>query len=158
MRPILLVVVLLALAVATQAAPEFKRGTVTLVDGARRVTMAVEVADTVATRARGLMYRTWLAEYAGMLFVFESPQRLAFWMKNTWIPLSMAFIDTRWRIVDLQDMDPPAPGGEIPIYVSRQPAQYALEVNQGFFVRHGIGVGARVVFRWRAGFPGGTTR
>lgn len=152
MRPALLLAALLAWAAASQAAPEFKRGTVTLVDGARRVTLEVEVADTVATRARGLMHRPWLAEYAGMLFLFESPQRLAFWMKNTWIPLSIAFIDAGWRIVDLQDMDPPAPGGEIPIYVSRQQAQYALEVNQGFFARHGIGVGARVVFRWRAGF------
>jgi uncharacterized membrane protein (UPF0127 family) len=101
------------------------------------------------------MYRTWLPEYAGMLFVFETPQRLAFWMKNTWIPLSIAFIDASWRVVDIQDMDPPPPGGEIPIYVSRREAQYALEVNQGFFARHGIGVGARVVFRPRAGVPSG---
>ncbi len=147
MRPALLLAVLLAWAVASQAAPQVKRGTVTLVDGTRRVTLEVEVADTVASRARGLMYRTGLPEYAGMLFVFESPQRLAFWMKNTWIPLSIAFIGADWRIVDIQDMDPPPPGGEIPIYVSRQEAQYALEVNQGFFARHGIGVGARVVYR-----------
>lgn len=147
MRPALLLAVLLAWAVASQAAPQVKRGTVTLVDGTRRVTLEVEVADTVASRARGLMYRTGLPEYAGMLFVFESPQRLAFWMKNTWIPLSIAFIGADWRIVDIQDMDPPSPGGEIPIYVSRREAQYALEVNQGFFARHGIGVGARVVYR-----------
>jgi hypothetical protein len=151
----LLLGVLLVWAVASPAVPQLNRGTVTLVDGPRRVTLEVEVADTPAARARGLMYRTWLPEYAGMLFVFETPQRLAFWMKNTWIPLSIAFIDASWRVVDIQDMDPPPPGGEIPIYVSRREAQYALEVNQGFFTRHGIGVGARVVFRPRAGVPSG---
>lgn len=150
MRAVLLVAALLLWATSSAAAPEFKRGTVTLVDGPRRVTLDVEVADTVATRARGLMHRTSLPEYAGMLFLFDSPQRLAFWMKNTWIPLSIAFIDSAWRIVDIQDMNPPAPGGEIPIYLSRYQAQYALEVNQGFFARHGIGVGARVVYRARA--------
>jgi uncharacterized membrane protein (UPF0127 family) len=150
MRAALLLALLLAWASASGAAPEFKRGTVTLVDGARRVTLEVEVADTVTTRARGLMYRTWLPEFSGMLFVFEAPQRLAFWMKNTYIPLSIAFIDRHWRIVDIQDMDPPAPGGEIPIYLSRQEAQYALEVNQGFFARHGIGLGAQVVYRPRS--------
>jgi uncharacterized membrane protein (UPF0127 family) len=150
MRAAILLALLLAWASASGAAPEFKRGTVTLVDGARRVTLEVEVADTVTTRARGLMYRTWLPEFSGMLFVFEAPQRLAFWMKNTYIPLSIAFIDRHWRIVDIQDMDPPAPGGEIPIYLSRQEAQYALEVNQGFFARHGIGLGAQVAYRPRS--------
>jgi hypothetical protein len=158
MRAALLLAALLAWASTPSAGPEFKRGTVTLLDGARRVSLEVEVADTVATRARGLMYRTWLPEYAGMLFVFESAQRLAFWMKNTYIPLSIAFIDSRWRIVDIQDMDPPQPGGEIPIYLSRHEAQYALEVNQGFFTRHGIGVGARVVYRPRTSRAAPTVR
>ncbi|MER3455688.1 MAG: hypothetical protein C4304_02075 [candidate division GAL15 bacterium] len=145
MRAVVLLVATLVW--ATAAAAPAKRGTVVLVDGGRRVSLEVEVADTPTTQARGLMYRTWLPEYAGMLFVFDAPQRLAFWMKNTRIPLSIAFIDSAWRIVDIQDMDPPAPGGELPIYVSRREAQYALEVNQGFFARHGIGIGARVVYR-----------
>ncbi len=156
MRAVAVLASFLVFASASQAAAPLKRGTVTLLDGARRVTLEVEVADTPQTRARGLMYRSWLPEYAGMLFVFESPQRLAFWMKNTWIPLSVAFIDPSWRVVDIQHMDPPQPGGEIPIYVSRQEAQYALEVNQGFFTRHGIGVGARVRFRpYPVGLPPG---
>ncbi len=147
MRAAFLLAALLLWAAHSRAAPELPRGVVTLVHGDRRVTLTVEVADTVETRARGLMYRTHLPEYAGMLFIFEAPARLAFWMKNTRIPLSIAFIDPRWRIVDIQDMDPPPPGGGVPVYLSRQEAQYALEVNQGFFRRHGIGVGAQVVFR-----------
>ncbi|MDR5709387.1 MAG: DUF192 domain-containing protein [Armatimonadota bacterium] len=144
---LLVLAVLVIMAAQPVAAPEFKRGVVTLLQGSRRVVVQVEVADTPQTRARGLMFRTHLPESHGMLFLFESPQRLAFWMKNTLIPLSIAFMDTRWRIVDIQDMDPPRPGGEIPIYVSRVEAQYALEVNQGFFARHGITVGALVRYR-----------
>ena len=144
MRGVLLMPVLLAVALPT---PTFGRGVVTIVQGNVRVVLRVEVAQTLEARARGLMFRTHLPEDAGMLFVFERPARLAFWMKNTLIPLSIAFIDDRWRIVDIQDMDPPPPGGKIPVYLSRVPARYALEVNQGFFRRHGITVGARVIYR-----------
>ncbi len=141
------VALVLLLVTPSISAPAFKRGVVTLVQGSRRVVVQVEVADTPETRRRGLMFRTHLPENHGMLFLFEAPQRLAFWMKNTQIPLSIAFISARWRIVDIQDMDPPAPGGQIPVYVSRAEAQYALEVNQGFFARHGITVGAVVIAR-----------
>lgn len=148
MRILILVSCLLvAAAVAAPAAPLFKRGTVTIVQADRRVVLDVEVAYTARARAQGLMHRTSLPENAGMLFVFEEAQVLAFWMKNTLIPLSIAFIDPRWRINDIQDMDPPKPGGEIPIYLSKHPARYALEVNQSFFRRHGITVGARVIYR-----------
>ena len=144
---LLILVALLAVATQTVGAPHFKRGVVILLQDSRRVVVQVEVADTPQARARGLMFRTHLPEDHGMLFLFESPQRLVFWMKNTLIPLSIAFLDARWRVVDIQDMDPPRPGGEIPIYVSRAEAQYALEVNQGFFRRHGITVGARAHYR-----------
>lgn len=144
MRRVHLLPVVLA---AALAAPTFGRGIVTIVQGNVRVVVRVEVAQTLEARARGLMFRAHLPEDAGMLFVFEQPARLAFWMKNTLIPLSVAFIDDRWRIVDIQDMDPPPPGGEVPVYLSRVPARYALEVNQGFFRRHGITVGARVIYR-----------
>lgn len=146
-KSLLGVALLLLVAVESVSAPVFKRGVVTLLQADRRVVVQVEVADSPEARARGLMFRTHLPENHGMLFLFEAPQRLAFWMKNTRIPLSIAFIDTRWRIVDIQDMDPPQPGAEIPIYVSRAPAQYALEVNQGFFRRWGITTGARVIYR-----------
>ncbi|MDR5682772.1 MAG: DUF192 domain-containing protein [Armatimonadota bacterium] len=151
---VVLLCLLVSVTVAAPAAPLFKRGTVTIVQADRRVVLDVEVADTPQARAQGLMHRTSLADNAGMLFIFEEAQRLSFWMKNTFIPLSIAFIDPHWRINDIQDMDPPQPGGDIPIYVSRHPAKYALEVNQCFFRRHGFTVGARVVYRPAAAVRG----
>ncbi len=138
----------LALAVPTQAAATFKRGTLIIVQGKVRVTLNVEVADTPESRAQGLMNRTSLPENAGMLFDLESTGHWAFWMKNTLIPLSIAFISESWEIVDILDMavaaDPEK--GPFPYYEPAKPARYALEVNQGFFRRKGVGVGAKVTF------------
>lgn len=116
--------------------------TVTLVpsDGGEPVEVEAEVADDDAERQRGLMERTALAEDAGMLFVFGRERPLSFWMKNTLIPLSVAYIDSEGRIVDIQDMQPL---DETP-HPSAEPAQYALEVNQGFFEERGIEAGDRV--------------
>ena len=107
-----------------------------------RVEVAVEIADTRTEQARGLMERTELAEDAGMLFVLEGEQTPGFYMENTLIPLSIAFMDSDGRIVDIQDMQPldDVP----PHYVSAEPAQYALEVNQGFFEERGVMVGDTV--------------
>jgi uncharacterized membrane protein (UPF0127 family) len=107
-----------------------------------RVPVEVEIADTDAERQTGLMGRNILPENAGMLFVFEGAQTLSFWMRDTLIPLSIAYIDAEGRIVDIQDMQPldDVP----PHYVSAEPAQYALEVNQGFFEERGVMVGDTV--------------
>ncbi|MGH7418216.1 MAG: DUF192 domain-containing protein, partial [Candidatus Rokuibacteriota bacterium] len=114
----------------------------------RRVVLQVEVAATPEARSRGLMNRERLPDNAGMLFIFEEQHRWGFWMKNTLIPLSIAFIDRHWRVVDIQDMAvaPNPREGPFTIYESRAPALYALEVRQGLFKQKGIGVGARVVF------------
>ena len=105
-----------------------------------RVEVPVEIAATDAERERGLMGRTALPEDAGMLFVFDQEQQLSFWMKDTLIPLSIAYIDGGGRIVDIQDMQPL---DETP-HPSAEPAKYALEVNQGFFNEHGVEVGNKV--------------
>src|ERR687894_84479 len=107
-----------------------------------RVPVEVEVADTDAERQTGLMGQSVLPEDAGMLFVFEGDQTLSFWMRDTLIPLSIAYIDAEGRIVDIQGMQPldDVP----PHYVSAEPAQYALEVNQGFFEERGVAVGDTV--------------
>ena len=106
------------------------------------VPVRVEIADTDAEWQAGLMGRTTLAGDAGMLFVFDQEQTLSFWMKDTLIPLSIAYIDAEGRIVDIQDMQPL---DDIPPqYVSAEPAQYALEVNQGFFEERGVTVGDMV--------------
>lgn len=108
--------------------------------GGEEVEVSVEVAETDAERQRGLMERTELAEERGMLFVFEEEQELSFWMRNTLIPLSIAYVDSDGRIVDIQDMEPLDESG----HPSAEPAQYALEVNQGFFEERGVEVGDRV--------------
>lgn len=102
-----------------------------------RILVPVEIADTDAERRMGLMGRTALTEGTGMLFVFDAEQPLSFWMKDTLIPLSIAYIDAQGRIVDIQDMQPL---DETP-HPSAAPAQYALEVNQGYFAARGIQVG-----------------
>src|SRR5215203_5744197 len=102
-----------------------------------RVPIQVEIADTPEERQTGLMGRSALAEEAGMLFVFDHELILWFWMKDTLIPLSIAYIDAEGRIVDIQDMQPL----DETIHPSAEPARYALEVNQGFFEGRGVAVG-----------------
>jgi uncharacterized membrane protein (UPF0127 family) len=108
--------------------------------GGQRVEVEVEIADDYAEHLRGLMERTELAENAGMLFVFDREQQLSFWMRNTLIPLSIAYIDAEEQIIDIQDMQPLDETSR----PSAEPAMYALEVNQGFFDEHGVGVGDEV--------------
>ncbi len=114
------------------------QATTTIINSAgERVVVRTEIADTQAEQRRGLMERTELAEDAGMLFVFPREQPRSFWMRNTLIPLSIAYIDSDGRIVDIKDMQP-LDETSVP---SAEPAQYALEVNQGFFEARGIEVG-----------------
>src|SRR5215203_7432784 len=86
------------------------------------------------------MVREALAEDAGMLFIFDQEQPLSFWMKDTLIPLSIAYIDGSGTIVDIQDMQPL----DETLHPSATPARYALEVNQGFFGERGVTVGDTV--------------
>lgn len=97
----------------------------------------LEVARTSAERQRGLMERTELDDNRGMIFVYDAPTRLVFWMKDTLLPLSIAFLATDGEIVDIQDMAPL----DTTFHYSAQPAQYAVEVNQGYFDRRGVRVG-----------------
>ncbi|ASY38058.1 DUF192 domain-containing protein [Taylorella equigenitalis] len=99
--------------------------------------LSVEIADTPSSQQLGLMHRETLDPNHGMLFVFEEPQNLCFWMKNTLIPLSIAYIDQNFKIIDILDMQPL---DETPI-CAKQDAQYALEVNQGWFKLNNIKIG-----------------
>ena len=105
------------------------------------VRVRVEVADDMDEMQKGLMGRTALAEDAGMLFVYPEERELSFWMKDTLIPLSIAFMDSEGRIVDIQEMK--ALDDTPPHYTSAEPARYALEANKGFFAQRGVGVGDR---------------
>ena len=97
----------------------------------------VEVAKTPEERSRGLMGRKYLGKDEGMLFIFEEEDYHGFWMKNTLIPLSIAFVEKNGRIVWITDMKPLTLDSHVP----PQPILYALEMNKGWFSSHGIKVG-----------------
>lgn len=107
-------------------------------------TVRAEVARTAAEKEEGLMYRSRLEEGQGMLFVYPDAQIRSFWMRNTVIPLDIAFLDADLRIVDIQSMEPES----LDSHESAAPAMFALEVPMGWFQKKEIGVGerARVVF------------
>jgi uncharacterized protein len=113
------------------------------------VSVDVEVADEELERRIGLMGRTSLAADAGMAFVFPAATGGSFWMKDTLIPLSIAFWDEGGAIVAILDMQP-CPDDECPSYDPGVDFVGALEVNQGFFDEHGIDVGDRIRL---VGFP-----
>ena len=99
-----------------------------------------EVAGNAATRSQGLMRRKAMAQGAGMLFLFDESAAHCMWMKNTLIPLSVAFIDERGQIVNIADMQPL----DETSHCASRPARYALEMNQGWFKKRGIGPGSHV--------------
>lgn len=101
----------------------------------RSVTAEVELAFTPQEQAQGLMYRTYMDEDHGMLFVYRKSEFLAFWMKNTRLPLSIAFIKTDGTIDVIRDMEP---FNTTDRYRSKYRCQFALEMNRGWFSRHGI--------------------
>jgi uncharacterized membrane protein (UPF0127 family) len=103
-------------------------------------TISVEIADDPAEREHGLMKRETLGTDQGMLFVYPDERPRNFWMKDTSLPLSIAYLDAQGRIVRIADMTP----FDTSTVPSVRPAMYALEVNQGWFTRHAIQVGASV--------------
>lgn len=109
----------------------------------------LEIADTPAERALGLMHRESLAENAGMLFVFSQESPLNFWMKNTLIPLDILYMDSAGVVVDIQTMypQPGVPDSELRNYPSAAPAQHALEINAGLAESLGFEVGDQAYFR-----------
>ncbi len=107
--------------------------------------LSTEVASTARQRFMGLSFRRSLDTDAGMLFVYESTQSLTFTMRNTLIPLSIAFISADLVINEIHHMDV-GPGQLFP---SNKPAQYALEVNQGWFEANGIEPGMRLTLSTR---------
>jgi uncharacterized membrane protein (UPF0127 family) len=102
--------------------------------------LTAEVAKTTEQQMTGLMYRFSLKPDHGMVFVFERSEPRAFWMKNTYIPLSIAFVAADGRIVNIDDM---APRDETS-HFSAGPAMYAIEMRRGWFAERGIRAGDRV--------------
>jgi uncharacterized protein len=103
-----------------------------------------EVVFEPGARARGLMHRKSLAQNGGMLFIFDEAATHCMWMKNTYVPLSVAFIDDRGTIVNLADMEP----HDETSHCAARPVRYALEMNRGWFAARAIKAGSRL-----GGFP-----
>ena len=137
----MLVLVLVAL-VACSRSPN-PNARISIITTGGPVGVSVEVADTNAERAQGLSGRAELGSADGMAFLFDGPTTGRFWMKDTTIPLSIAFWDSSRRIVRIIQM---APCGTEPCPTYRPPVPYvgALEVNRGFFEQHGVKVGDRI--------------
>jgi uncharacterized membrane protein (UPF0127 family) len=138
---LLFVLAALAIACARSASSDPDRPLSELTIGTS--TLQVEVAATPEARARGLMGRTELPADQGMAFVFGQPTTDRFWMKDTLIPLSIAFWDERNRVVAILDMQP-CRADPCPTYGPDRPYVGAVEVNLGYFEDHGIEVGDHV--------------
>jgi uncharacterized protein len=115
-----------------------KANVVTLKNDQAEIRFNIELAQTPEERSRGLMFRDHLASRAGMLFVFEQPQRVAFWMKNTLIPLDMIFVDKTGTVTRVHQGA--IPGDETPIPGGDQ-VYSVLEINAGLAARYGISNG-----------------
>ncbi len=102
--------------------------------------LVAEVAATDSSRTTGLMNRRMMPENRGMLFVFAHTQPQSFWMMNTYIPLSIAFVDEQGIIVNIADMKPLTTDA----HLSSRPAKYALEMNMGWFTKRGVKAGTRI--------------
>lgn len=113
---------------------------VVFTDGDERITMPVLVADDQSLRSTGLMHRADLPDDAGMLFVFDAPTTGAFWMKNTLLPLSIAFVGQDGTVQEVLAMEP-CTADPCPRYAPADPYVRAVEANQGYFAAHGITAG-----------------
>lgn len=124
---------------------EFPKGSLKL----GKQVLNIEIAETKEQRAHGLMHRTSLPENYGMLFVFEEEQFLSFWMKNTYVDLSIAYFDSNRLLFEIIDMK--ASSGEMQTkfktYPSSKTAKYALEVPLGWFKKHKIRPGLKFEYR-----------
>lgn len=108
-----------------------------------------EVAATQPDRMIGLMHRKAMPKHHGMLFVFDTPARHCMWMRNTLIPLAVAFLDEQGRIVNVEEMQPQTENN----HCAAKPAGFALEMNAGWFKARGLGAGTPILGIERAPAP-----
>ena len=128
----------LVLAVLFSAAARAELPVVQLATGMHLI--RAELADSMGTRMEGLMYRKSMPQGSGMVFVFDETAAHCMWMKNTLIPLSVAFIDGAGTIINIADMQPHSEQS----HCASRPARYALEMNLGWFAQRGIRPGAKL--------------
>ena len=135
---IALAAAVLAFAAAAQDGPQLNLPRVKLTTGMHVID--AQVATTTEQRMTGLMFRQEMPQHEGMLFVFEYPSQQCFWMKNTLLPLSVAFVDDDGTIVNLDEMQPQT----LNSHCSAKPVRYVLEMNKGWFSKKGIKAGTKL--------------
>lgn len=108
--------------------------------------LEVEVASNQSQRGQGLMHRNTMPVNQGMLFAYPAPAYFCMWMKNTKIPLSVAFIDAQGKVINIADMAPQTETN----HCTERHATFALEVNRGWFARHGVRAGTQIIGLERA--------
>jgi uncharacterized protein len=121
-----------------QETPQMNLPVVQLQAGMHNIRAQVAISTT--ERATGLMYRKEMPQHEGMLFVYDVPTVQCFWMKNTLLPLSIAFIADDGTVVNIRDMQPQA----LDQHCSDKPVRYALEMNQGWFAKRGVKPGFKL--------------
>ena len=99
-----------------------------------------QVAQTMEQRSTGLMHRKEMPQHEGMLFVFEQPTKQCFWMKNTLLPLAIAFVADDGTVVNIDEMKPQT----LESHCSDRPVRYVLEMNTGWFAKKGVKAGTRL--------------
>ncbi len=128
----------LTAAVAFAQEPQMNLPRVKLAIGMHQID--AQVASTPDQRQTGLMHRKEMPQHEGMLFVFEQPTQQCFWMKNTLLPLSIAFVADDGAIVNIEEMAPQT----LDSHCSKQPVRYVLEMNKGWFAKKGVKAGAKL--------------
>jgi uncharacterized membrane protein (UPF0127 family) len=128
----------LAFAAVAQDTPQTQLPRIKLQAGMYQID--TQVAQTPEQRSIGLMYRTEMPQHEGMLFVFEQPSIQCFWMKNTLLPLTAAFVADDGSIVNLADMKPQTTDS----HCSSKPVRFVLEMHQGWFAKRGLKAGSRL--------------
>jgi len=134
-----------AIALAFAAAPALAQELPVVQLSAGMHLIRAEVAADFSTRMRGLMHRPSMPANSGMLFIFDEPSTHCMWMKNTLIPLSVAFLDEAGTVINIADMQPHSEQS----HCAARQARYALEMNRGWFAARGIKPGMRL-----GGIPG----
>jgi uncharacterized protein len=134
-----------ATSAAAQDEPQLKLQRIKISAGMHQID--TQLAQTPEQRQIGLMWRKEMPQHEGMLFIFEQPSQQCFWMKNTLLPLTAAFVADDGTIVNLEDMKPQTTEP----HCSTKPVRYVLEMNKGWFAKKGIKAGSKL-----AGAPFGS--
>ncbi len=140
---LILCLLILPLTACAENIPDFAKGKATITAGDTRHEFTIEIAQTPEQLQHGLMFRRSMPANHGMLFLFPKPQPITMWMKNTYIPLDMLFLNEEGVIVDIHENAVPE---SLAIIAAKKPTQMVLEVNAGTVARLGLSIGQTLTY------------